>query len=217
VSTSDPKEALTLLFDAERNVRARHRDAIALPKPQLLEAVRAAAGEAQGLPDRGEHALRLTRLANVLGELDGGDVADLLIDFLGSDEPEARAAAGEALQAQAFDRFKEVALAIERGLERLPVGHLALAELPYVISEVPEPGVTKLLGMFLKHADPEAVAGALEAAVESLDESLVPAIAPLVDDRRRVQLDDEEGDEGLVTIGELAREALGLLEPQGRE
>lgn len=212
---NDPKDTLTRLFDAERSVRTLHRDAVAIPQKELLAAIGGAIDEAQKL-ERGEQALRLTRIAGVLGDLEGDKVADLLIDLLGSEEPEARGAAGEALQAHAYDRFKEVALAVERALKRLPAGNLALAELPYVIAEVPEPGVTKLLGLFLKHADPEAVAGALEAAVESLDEALAPAIAPLVDDKRRVQLDDEDGEGGLVTIGELAREAMSLLDPHQR-
>lgn len=162
---------LTKLFDAERTARACHRDVVGLPKDQLVSAVRGATQEAQALADRAEQGLRLSQIAEeVLADVEGAEVADLLIDILGSEEPEARGAAGEALQSHAFDRFKEVALGIERALQRLPAGHLALAELPYVIAEVPEPGVIKLLGLFLKHADPEAVAGALEASVESLDE-----------------------------------------------
>lgn len=205
---------LTKLFDAERTARACHRDVVGLPKDQLVSAVRGATQEAQALTDRAEQGLRLSQIAEVLADVEGAEVADLLIDILGSEEPEARGAAGEALQSHAFDRFKEVALGIERALQRLPAGHLALAELPYVIAEVPEPGVIKLLGLFLKHADPEAVAGALEASVESLDESLVPAIRPLVDDKRRVRLDDEDGEGDEVTIGELAREALSMLVPE---
>ena len=207
---NDPKDALSRLFEAERNVRACHRDALALPKEKLVGAIRAEVQAASNC-ERAEQALRLTRLAYLLSELEGGDVADALVDLLGSDEPEARAAAGEALQAHAFDRFKEVALAVERALKRLPNGHLALAELPYVIAEVPEPGVTKLLGLFLAHSDPEAVAGALEASVETADASMIPAIEPLVNDSRKVQMEDEEGEENLVTIGELATEALEIL------
>lgn len=208
--TNDPQDTLSRLFEAERSVRARHREALALPKDKLIAGIRREVDEATKL-ERPEQALRLTRLAYLLSELEGGDVADSLVDLLGSDEPEARAAAGEALQAHAFDRFKEVALAIERALKRLPTGHLALAELPYVIAEVPEPGVTKLLGLFLAHSDPEAVAGALEACVETGDASMVPAIEPLVNDSRKVQMEDEEGEENLVTIGELATEALEIL------
>jgi hypothetical protein len=211
VPPNDPNDTLTHLFDAERSVRARHREALAVPKAALLGAIRREVEEAGSL-ERPEQALRLTRIAYLLSELEGGDVADVLVDLLGSDEPEARAAAGEALQAHAFDRFKEVALAVERALERLPNGHLALAELPYVVAEVPEPGVTRLLGLFLRHADPEAVAGALEACVETGDASMIPAIRPLVRDARKVQMEDEEGEENLVTIGELASEALELLE-----
>lgn len=207
---NDPKELLAQVFEAERNVRARHREAVAVPQDKLLAAIRREVADA-GKLDRAEQALRLTRISYLLSELEGAEIADLLIDLLGTEEAEPRAAAGEALQAHAYDRFKEVALAVERALGRLPNGHLALAELPYVLAEVPEPGVAKLLGLFLRHSDPEAVAGALEAAVENGDPAVLPFIEALVSDERRVHLEDESGEEGPITIGELAEEALGLI------
>jgi hypothetical protein len=213
----DPSIAsqLAALFDAERTARRLHARLVSdsthggADPSALVEAleneVRAAAKDPE------EQALRLVRIAGLLGDLQGARVVDLLIDLLASDEPEARHAAGEALEGLAYDRFKEVALGIERALDRLPVGSPALSELPYLIAEIPEPGATKLLGRFLHHKDPEAVAAGIEALVEVGDPSAAPMLAPLAKDTRVVQLEDGEGEEGKVTIGELAAEARALL------
>jgi HEAT repeat protein len=156
-----------------------------------------------------EAALRLVRLAALLGECEGPDVVDTLIDILACDEPEARHAAGEALEDLAFDRFKEVALGIERALERLTPGSPALTELPYLLAEVGEPGCVKLLARFLAHCDGEAVAAAIEALVELGDPSAAHLLTPLEKDTRQVQLDEEDGER--VSIGDLAAEARQLL------
>jgi hypothetical protein len=133
---------------------------------------------------------------------------------LASEHPEARQAAGEEIEALAYDRFKEVAQGIERALKRLPVGSPALPELPYLISEVPEPGVPKLIGQFLTHKDPDAVAAAIETLVEIGDPAHAKMIEPLTGDKRTVELAADGGESGSeVTLGELAEEALGLLAP----
>ena len=208
---AEVSRSLTLLFDAERNVRRIHAELAAVSAAELVDALGVAVGEALKLEDEDEAALRLVRLAALLGELEGPKAADLLIDVLGSEEPESRHAAGEALEELAFDRFKEVALGVERALERLPTGSPALLELPYLLAEVAEPGVRKLLGKFLQHRDPEAVSAAIEAIVDLGDASALPMLEPLASDARTVRLEDEEGEEGTVTIGELAREAKKLL------
>lgn len=200
------------LFDAERTVRQLHDELAVVPSDQLLDVLTGAIQAAQRNEDEDEAALRLVRIASLLGEQEGPRAVDALIDVLASENPEARQAAGEELEALAYDRFKEVAQGIERALKRLPSGSPALPELPYLIAEVPEPGVTKLLGQFLKHQDADAVAAAIEALVELGDPGGAALIQPLVDDRRTVEL-EEDGGEGTseVTLGELAEEALGLL------
>lgn len=210
--SDDIQRLLKNLFDAERAVRAAQATLLDQERGALTEASRAAIDEAVALSDRGESNLRLVRVAELLGDVEGPEAVDLLIRVLGSEDPEPRHAAGEALQGLAFDRFKEVALGVERALDALPAGNLALAELPYVLSDVPEPGVLKLLGRFLKHADGEAVAAAIEALVEIGDPSAASLLGPLLRDGRSVQLEDESGEEGKITIGELATEAHELLE-----
>jgi HEAT repeat protein len=213
------KEDLAALFDAERNARTLHAGLVGRPHAELVkelgDATKAAA--ALGKSDEDESALRLSRIALVLGDLEGDAVVDLLVDILGSESPEARVAAGEALEGLAFDRFKEVALGIERAVERLPKGSPALTELPFLLAEVGEPGCVKLLGRFLKHADPEAVASAIEALAELGDPAAVPLLVPLERDARQVQLDEEDAGGERVAIGDLAHEAREILEEMARD
>lgn len=212
----DPAETparLRELFDAERTVRRAHDDLVSSDAEGVLPHLAHAVHDALHLDDldEDESSLRLTRLSAVLGEMQGPKVVDLLVDILGCDEPEARHAAGEALSGLAFDRFKEVALGVERALERLPTGNPALAELPYLLADVPEPGVLKLLGRFLQHPDPDAAASAIEALVEAGDPSVLPMLEPLAADKRKVQLEDDGGTEGEATLAELVAEARSIL------
>lgn len=205
------REKLDELFDAERRLRALHSDLLKYPRPALVRELGQVVAAARESREEEEATLRLSRTALVLGELEGDDVVDLLVDILDAELPEPRLAAGEALEALAFDRFKEVALGIERALERLPKGSPALTELPFLLAEVGEPGCVKLLGRFLKHTDPDAVAAAIEAIAELGDPAAIPLLAPLEGDGRQVQLDEEEGEGERVAIGDLAYEARELL------
>lgn len=206
------EKKLNELFDAERATRKLHDELSALPEGKLLDALTASLAAALKEQDEAEASLRLVRLASLLGELQGPRVVDALIDVLTAEHPEARQAAGEEIEQLAFERFKEVALGVERALKRLPLGSPALPELPYLLAEVPEPGVTKLLGMFLKHQDPDAVAAAIESLVEIGDPAAGKLLEPLLKDERTVELADDGGDTtSEVTLGELASEALDLL------
>jgi hypothetical protein len=216
-SRESTDRALNELFDAERAVRRLHDELSALPAGELLDPLDAAIAEAARTSSEEEASLRLVRIAGLLGEHEGPRVVDALIDVLASEHPEARKAAGEELEDLAFERFKEVAGGIERALKRLPVGSPALAELPYLISAVPEPGVPKLLGQFLLHRDGDAVAAAIESLVEAGDPDFARLLTPLLDDERTVELADEGDATSEVTLGELASEAIALLEGEDEE
>lgn len=206
-------ESLTELFDAERAVRHAHEELASLPVSELLEPLTAALALAMREPDEDEASLRLVRIAALLGEHEGPRVIDALVDVLSSEHPEARRAAGEELEALAFERFKEVAGGVERALKRLPVGSPALPELPYILAEVPEPGAVRLIGQFLAHRDADAVAAAIETLAEIGDPAAVKLLEPLIDDARTVELADDGGDAtSEATIGELAAEAIELLQ-----
>jgi len=213
--TEDLPRLIEDLYAAERGVRGLHARIGALKPADQIAALATATADALKVEDEDESSVRLVRLASLLGELEGPKAADLLIDILGTDSLEARRAAGEALEDVAFDRFKELALAVERALERLPHGHAALSELPFLLSEVPEPGVRRLLGRFLAHKDPEAVAATIEAIVDHGDVAAADLLLPLEKDTRHVDMEDDGGDEGRVTIGELATEARSLLAEMG--
>jgi len=209
----DPKslnQSLTSLFDAEREMRRSHEALLTGDRASLVQMLRAATSEALAMGDTPEATLRLVRLADLLGEIEGPEAVDHLIDILGGKSAEGRGVAGESLLHIAFDRFKEVALGIERALARLPVDSPALTELPYLVAEVGEPGCVKLLGKFLSHAEANVVSSGIEALAEMGDPAGIPLLSPLERDSRQVDLEDEDG-EGRVSIGELAHEAKEIL------
>ncbi len=208
----DIDASLDALYDAARAVRTRHAEIAATPdRRALADALARHAKAATQMADAAEAEVRLARVTALLGEIDNSPAAiDTLFDILGSEHPEARVLAGEVLEGIAFDRFKEVALGVERALERLPAGNPALSELPYLLAEVGEPGCLKLLGRFLAHADPEAVSAAIEAIAELGDPAGAALLRPLLGDGRQVEIDDD-GESGLVSIGALAEEASELL------
>ena len=208
-------DTLQQLFDAERTVRAVHDDLAASDPGPLLEAIAAAVSTAKKERREEEAGLRFVRLSALLAEQTGDRAVDLLIDILGCDVGEGRYAAGEALTELAFDRFKEVALGVERALTRLPANSPALVELPFVLVEVPEPGVAKLLELFLSHQNAEVVAAAIEAAAEVGDPAIARALEKLTKDPRLVSMDDDEGESAEVPLGKLASEALELLVGSG--
>ena len=212
------KNHLDGLFSAERKVRELHDTLVVAPKDALLDVMVPAIAEAAALTDEAEASLRLVRSAEVLAEIEGPRAMDALIDILATDLPEARHSAGEAIDEAAFERFKEVAQGIERALGRLPVGSAALPELPYILAEVPEPGVLKLIEKFLKHEDADAVAAAIEVAADMGDPALIKHLEKLEGDKRTVDMAADDSDEpSEVTIGELAEEAIGILSGEGED
>lgn len=204
-------ETLQALFDAERAARRHHDTLVKSDRAGVLAAIGAQMSALGREKNETELSLRLSSMARVLGELTGDRAVDLLIDILGSDAPDARLTAGESLSELAFDRFKEVALGVERALTRLPEHSPARGELPFVLVEVPEPGVSKLLEKMLAQKDGEAVAAAIEACAELGDPGLVKALEALTKDQRLVDIDDDEGESDTVTLGKLASEAIDMI------
>jgi len=218
---SELKGAIGELFQAQRAAHRIAEEIAGAPADLLLEVLAEAASEASKRDSEEERVLELQAIAQILGQIEGPRAVDALIDILGSEDPGARQAAGVILEETAFERFKEVALGVERALAKLPPDHLALSELPYLLMEIPEPGVSKLLQRFLEHTNAEVVAAAIEATVEMGDSASAPKLAKLEKDTRVVELDDEE-QEGhdhptSVTIGDLAKEARLMLEAMGSE
>jgi HEAT repeat protein len=172
------------------------------------DALAAAIEEARGHREPAEAAMRLERLADLCAQVAGPKMADALIRILDDDEPTVRVAAGEALLDVGYERYAEVARAIERALDRNTTG-MAMTELPFVIAEIGEPSALALLRRFLSHPDADVVAAGVEALVQLGDPGAIADLEKLVDDAREVTLDDlEDGD---TTIGELAEAAIEEL------
>jgi hypothetical protein len=203
---------LSSLFDAEKEVRRQHLSLLQAERSSLLKLLAEEIASCHKEPFEEESNIRLVRIAAILGDCSGSKVVDSLIDILGSPSPEARLAAGNALTEMAFDRFKEVALGVERAIARLPIGNEALAEMPFMLIEIPEPGVAKLLKQFLAHKDAEAVAATIEACVEWGEPSMFDELKHLREDQREVEIDDDDGNIETISLGELAKEACEALQ-----
>jgi HEAT repeat protein len=210
---TDTTKLLDELFSHEETVRKLHAELA--EREDLLAAVAPAVSQALGEPASQSRSARLVRGALLLGEVPDAKAVDLLIDILGCEEPEVRQAAGIELEELAYDHWKLVTASVERAIGRLPTGHRALSELPYILSEVAEDGATKILAKFLVSKDAEVVASTIEAMATQGDPAAVRHLEALQKDKRTVTLEDEDGNEGTVSLGELARDAIEMLKNVG--
>lgn len=207
---SDARKHLNALFEADRRLREAERKLLlSAPTDELARVLAEATRRALTEPDAERQELELVRLADLCAQVEGPGVVDTLLAILDHADPAVRAEAGEALLDVAYERFKEVALAIERALDERRAG-LAMEELPYILAEIHDPDPMPLMTRFLAHPKAEVVASAIEAIVERADPSAIPKLKKLVDDAREVtvpEIDDEK-----VTLGDLAVDALAFFE-----
>lgn len=206
---TSPEAALAALFDADRALRAHERALLAAPVDAVRKELTRAVAEAARLSDRKEAILRLERLADLCAQVEGPEMVDQLIAILDDEAPSVRVQAAEALVDVGFDRYAEVARGIERALER-GAQVTALKELPWVLAEIAEPSARPLLVRFLRHADGEVVASAVEGLAELGDPAAIKDLEPLRDDPRPVELDDDDG-ELTATLGDLVTETIAAL------
>ena len=207
---SDPRAHLRALFDADRSLRHAERTLLLSAPPEVLADVfSAAADRALSDSDPERQELELVRLADLCAQVEGPVAVDTLLRILDHADPAVRAEAGEALLDVAYERFKEVANAIERALDQRRDG-IAMEELPYMLAEIHDPDPMPLMVRFLVHPRAEVVASTIEAIVERADPAAVPRLKKLLGDTREVtvpELDDEK-----VTLGDLAADALSFFE-----
>ena len=203
-------DALQRIFDADRAVR-RAESALLRGKrsEELVALLEVATEQALQLEDREEGTMRLERLADLCAQVPGPRMADALIAILGYREPRVRVAAGEALRDLGYERYAEVARAIERALDRNEQG-LAMTELPWVLAEIAEPSALPLIRRFLDHPSPDAIAAAIEALAQLGEPEAGADLRRFVGDQRVVTIEDFE-DETKTTLGELAEDALEML------
>ncbi|HET8932705.1 MAG TPA: HEAT repeat domain-containing protein [Polyangiales bacterium] len=202
-------DQLKAIFDAERALRQAESQLLQADHKSLEDLLSQAVAAAKAERDPYEAELRLTRLADLCAQVPGEAMADALLSILDEEQPGVRVQAAEALVDVAYDRYAEVARAIERALQRGDDGP-AMQELPWVLAEVAEPSAVPLVTKFLDHGNEEIVASAIEALTRLGDPQAVAALKKLVSDPRVVTV--EEGDEEFTsTVGELASEAIEVL------
>jgi len=212
-SSASIEATLAELLAADQRVRELSSSLVAAhgADGRLLEALRSAV-KAAGERDTEQASGQLVRLALLLGELEVPAAVDCLIDVLACRHADARSEAGEQLLELAVDRFPLVHEAVERAIVRLPSGSAALSELPFVLAEIPEPAAFDLLTKLLQHEDPNAVAAAIEVVAGLGDPASAALLRPLLEDHRSCSLcDEDEPEMEMVTLGELAADALELL------
>jgi HEAT repeat protein len=202
-------DQLKAIFDAERALRQAESQLLQADHKSLEDLLSQAVAAAKEERDPYEAELRLTRLADLCAQVPGEAMADALLSILDEEQPSVRVQAAEALVDVAYDRYAEVARAIERALTRGDDGP-AMQELPWVLAEVAEPSAVPLVAKFLTHANEEIVASAIEALTRLGDPQAVAPLKKLINDPRVVTV--EEGDEEFTsTVGELASEAIEVL------
>jgi HEAT repeat protein len=209
-----PNPTLAAIFDAERALREQERTLLSTAPTELRAQLAAAVAEAKALDDRREATLRLERLADLCAQVDGPEMVDALIAILDDDAPSVRVQAAEALVDVGFERYAELARGIERAIAE-GTRTTALQELPWALVEIAEPSARSLIARLLGHGDVEVVASAVEALAELGDAAAIADLEPLRDDERPIELDDEDGDEALATLGDLVEESIAAL--QGEE
>lgn len=199
------------LFAAERALRESEEQFFAAAEPEALSsAVSDAVATARALPPGDERSVRLYRLAMLCSELPGPKPVAALLDILDEDDVSARAEAGESLLELAYERYKEVAIAIEARLAKNHDGP-SMEELPFILTEVFDPDPVPLVARFLAHPRADVVAAAIEALVTYGDPAAAAKLRPLLRDTRTVTIEVEGGE---ATLGELAQEGIHALSPE---
>jgi HEAT repeat protein len=204
------KQLLDALFEADRNVREAEAQLLTeSDEEELVKALERATEAAFALADAREAQGQLIRLSDLCAQVQGQRMANTLVSILNHEAPEVRVAAGEALRDFAYDRYAEVARAIEGACEQQLKGP-ALSEVPWILAEIGEPSALPLIGRCLSHSDAEVVASAIEALAELGDPEAIDLLKPFSKDKRVVEL--SEGDQSYSTsIAELAQEAIAEL------
>jgi HEAT repeat protein len=218
MSKPDPSSIpadLQTIFKAERTLDELTRKVQRTAK--ACDALHKAVQEARAQADEDERGLRMSSLCRILRGIKEPKAVDLLIDILGDDSEQARASAGIALEDVGIERNQDLLAGISRALKSLPAEHHALCELPFVVLSVSEGDARRALLPFLALSNAEAVASALEGLVENADPAAIDAIAPLKNDKRTVEIEDEStGETSQITLGELATDAIEALEEARR-
>ncbi len=157
--------------------------------------------------------ITLVRTAEMLVGVMTEKSAGALCSGLSSENATVRMLCGDAIMHVAEDDLNLLKPSIDQILKK---GGTAAEELPFVLLEVDDPEVPRIIEKFLKSQEPEVVASAIEALIEIGDMQSEKELKALVNDKRVVSLDESLEDE-TTTIGELAKDALELLAAEDQE
>lgn len=206
---SNAQKSLDALFAADRALRVAEHSFLDSASPAELTQTLTKATKAALRDESEDGEMMLVRIADLAAQVEGPGAVAILLDILDHESTNVRAEAGEALLDVAFERFKEVAMAIEKALDQKREG-LAMEELPYVLIEVHDPDPMPLIARFLTHPKAEIVASAVEAIVERADPAAISQLKKLRGDRREVTMPELEDEK--VTLGDLVEDALAFFE-----
>ena len=163
------------------------------------------------LGDDDEVPITLVRCAEMLVGVMTENVVKTLTAGLAHGNPTVRLLSGDAITHIAEENLELLKPAID---EVLKEGSGAAEEMPFILSEIDDPEVFGLLERFLAHESGEVVASAIEALIEIGDPQAIDAIQQLTSDTREVTVDDELGGGEKTTVGQLAKDALEILEEE---
>jgi len=150
------------------------------------------------------------RAADMLVPL-GESGAKALAPGLSHANPDVRRLVGEALLGIAEDGLAAIRPAVDHALG---AGVPAAEEMPFLLAMIEDGDTPKAIAEFLKSKDTDAVAAAIEALADVGDPASVPALKALIDDKRRVKVEGEDEDLQEWTLGELAAEAIEMIEEE---
>lgn len=172
--------------------------------------VAAFSGQVKGIDSEADVPVTLVRTAELLVNVMTEKAVTTLAGGLGSENPTVRMLCGDALMHVAEDDLELLKPAIDDILKK---GGTAAEEMPFVLLEVDDPEIPRILEKFLKSSEGEVVAAAIEALIEIGDPECEGPLKALLNDSREVTLDEGSDDE-TTTIGQLAKDALAMLAEQ---
>jgi HEAT repeat protein len=156
--------------------------------------------------------MALVRVAEMMSTLD--NAAEALVQGLSHPNEDVRQQFGSAI----------ISIGSEYGVEAIiPAVDLVLKnndlstnEMPYILGWIEDPDIAPQIHRFLEVDNTGVVYAAIEAIVHVGDPDSIEALKKLVDDPRKVPLDDDiddDIDDDETTIGNIAMEAIDLLDP----
>ncbi|MBN2803059.1 MAG: HEAT repeat domain-containing protein [Deltaproteobacteria bacterium] len=155
--------------------------------------------------------MKLFRMIEMAVTLDNGPV--FLAERMSTKNDEIREQLGYALiEIANEDGLDSIMPAIELAIKK---DDLSTLDMPYVLGRIEDPMVSSQLVRFLDNKNVKVVYAAIEACVHIGDPDSIEALKKLVDDKREIPVEDDElGEDEVITVGQMATEAITLIESE---